>query len=108
MSHWVPGRASASGTTRISKIAVTTEKQAVTAFSAPASQYDGNQIVQISIKCVPPQATMNAPKHRNIQLKGMSRRLRVKYTSVTGIVRYEMAIRASETTCSSTSPGVHR
>ena len=49
MSHCVPGKASAIGTTRISKIAVTTEKQAVTAFSAPASQYEGNQIVQISI-----------------------------------------------------------
>ena len=64
-----------------------TEMPAVTAFNPPASQYDGNQTVQTSIKCVPPQATMNAPKHRNIQLKGMSRRLRVKCTKVMGMER---------------------
>jgi hypothetical protein len=52
---------------------------------------------------IAPQAMMNVPKHRNIQLKGRSRLLRTKYSNVKGIEVYARAIRLSEMTCSRTS-----
>jgi hypothetical protein len=45
-----------------STAAVLTEATAVTTLTSPDSQYTGCQNVHTSMKCVPPQATMNRPK----------------------------------------------
>jgi len=45
---------------------VATDATAVTTLTPPASQYRGCHSVQISMKWVAPQATMKAPKARNI------------------------------------------
>jgi beta-lactamase superfamily II metal-dependent hydrolase len=65
-------------------------------------------VAVISMTCVAPQAMMNMPKQREIQLKGMSFRLLAKWTSVKGIEIEASAVNPSETTCSQTSPGFHR
>ena len=79
------GSASARGTKWTSNIAVGTEAMAVTALIAPDSQYVPCQSVHTSMICVVPQASMNIPKLTNIQLKGRSRLLRMKYIRVTGM-----------------------
>src|SRR6185437_14026037 len=79
------GRRSASGISFTRSMAVGTEARAVTALIAPDSQYMGYQIVQISMKCVVPQATMKIAKQTNIQLNSRSLRRRTKYRSVKGI-----------------------
>src|ERR1700733_10377397 len=81
------------------RMAVGTEAKAVTALTAPETQYVACQRVQISMTCVKPHATMNAPKHRNIQLKGRSRLLRTKWMRVSEIETYDRNIKASETRC---------
>ena len=64
------------GTRLGNAIAVTTDATAVTSFTSPASQYSGCHNTTISMKCVNPQATINVPNARNIQLNGISRRVR--------------------------------
>jgi hypothetical protein len=53
------------GTVNGSTAAVPTEATAVTTFTSPEAQYTGCQKVHTSMKCVPPQATMNSPNARN-------------------------------------------
>jgi len=52
-------------------------------LTSAASQNSGRQSVQISMKCVAPQATMNAPNAMKIQLKGSPRcAFQTSHTSV--------------------------
>jgi len=60
------------------RIAVGIDAKAVTALMPPESQYEGCQTVQISIRCVVPQATIKTAKQMNIQLNCRSERLRTK------------------------------
>jgi hypothetical protein len=66
------------GTSLKSKIEVAIDAGAVNALMPPESQYVGYQIVQISIRCVTPQAMMKIPQQMKIQLKRRSVRLRTK------------------------------
>src|SRR5258706_8429806 len=61
-----------------------------------------------AMKCVVPQAKMNAANIRNSQLNEKSLRLRTKYVSAIGIEKYASPIAVSDTTYVQSNPGVHR
>jgi hypothetical protein len=80
------GIASARGSSHTSTPAVGTDTAAVTAFTEPDSQYIGCQTVHTSMKCVRPQATMNAANSSSTWSKGSSwPRRRSSTASVNGI-----------------------
>ena len=67
---------------------------------SPESQYKGSHRTTTSIAWVNPQATMNAPKARNIHVNGrfcLSQRR--SHTIVHAIVKQETKMKESETTC---------
>jgi hypothetical protein len=73
-----PGSASARGKAGMSAMTVAHETAAVNSLAAPDSRYAGHQKIVASIRCVIPQAAMNAQNSQKIGRNGTSGRRRVK------------------------------